>query len=372
MIRVLHVIGAMDRAGAETMIMNLYRAIDRDSIQFDFLVHEDRECDYDEEIQELGGRIWRAPRFNGANYFAYRKRVRQIIDEHPEDEIVHGHIGSCAPIYLSEARKLGRVAVAHSHAQHYPLSPMELVFRALTFPTRFTADEFLACSWQAGSDRFGGAVVDGDHFHVLSNGIPLDRYANSPENHLRAKKALGLEDSFVVGHVGRFVSVKNHEFLIDAFEQVTLARPDSKLLLIGQGELQDEICQKASRSGLGDKVIFYGSTDDVPAVLKAMDVFVLPSLSEGLSMASIEAQAAGIPVVLSDGVPEATAIAPTAQRLSLELGPERWASEILSIRDFEPRWAESLSDVRKAGFDINDSARWLSAFYEKSVLRVRA
>ena len=140
MMRVLHVIGAMDRGGAETMIMNLYRAMDRTEVQFDFLVHEERECDYDAEILSLGGRIFRAPRFNGVNYYAYRRVFRELFETHPEWLIVHGHIGSSAALYLTEAKRAGRVAIAHSHAQNYMKGLTGLAFKVLSYPTRNIAD----------------------------------------------------------------------------------------------------------------------------------------------------------------------------------------------------------------------------------------
>ena len=166
MIRVLHVIGAMDRGGAETMIMNLYRAIDRTKVQFDFLVHEQRVCDYDEEIKDLGGEVFRGlPRFKVVNYSTYRDECRDFFSRHSEHPVVHGHIGSCAPVYLREAKRQGRVTIAHSHSQKFPLSVTELGFRALAYPVRRVADNFIACSMEAGligserpSSRASGSI----------------------------------------------------------------------------------------------------------------------------------------------------------------------------------------------------------------------
>ena len=148
--RVLQVIGVMDRGGAETMVMNLYRAMDRDKVQFDFLVHEQREGDYDAEIRRMGGRFFRVPRFTGANIGAYRKQVRALFAEHPEWRVVHGHIGSCAPVYLSEAKRAGAFAIAHSHAQNYEGGLAGLAFNLVAHPVRRVADYFMACSREAG------------------------------------------------------------------------------------------------------------------------------------------------------------------------------------------------------------------------------
>ena len=192
MMRVLHVIGAMDRGGAETTVMNLYRAVDRDVVQFDFLVHEERTCDFDEEISDLGGRLYRVPRFNGANLFHYARLCRKVFEEHPEHRIVHGHIGSSAAVYLSEAKRAGRFAIAHSHAQFFLPGFAGLAFRAVSWPTRFVADYFFACSPEAGKDRFGQRVVEGDRFSVLNGGIDLGRYACSASERQRAKRASGV------------------------------------------------------------------------------------------------------------------------------------------------------------------------------------
>lgn len=371
MIRVLHVIGAMDRAGAETMIMNLYRSVDRKRVQFDFLVHEERDCDYDEEILNLGGSIARVPRFTGLNIADYQRRVRWALERLPEDLIVHGHIGSSAAIYLNEAKRLGRVAIAHSHRQHYPLSAQELAFRAVSFPTRYVANEFLACSVQAGIDRFGKAVTEGDHFHVLNNGIPVHSYENSDELHRAARRKLGIGDAPLIGHVGRFDKVKNHDFLIEAFEHVRNLRPDARLLLVGQGEREERIRSLVEERGLTNSVVFYGLASNVSAVVRAMDVFIMPSFTEGLGMALVEAQAAGVPCVFSDGVPESTLLTPSSVRLPLSVGPQVWADKVLERLDTPRQWGADADLVRDAGFDIVETAQWLVRYYENLSRGVR-
>ncbi len=364
-LRVLQVIGAMDRAGAETMIMNLYRAIDRQRVQFDFLVHEMRECDYDGEIEELGGRIYRLPRFNGVNALTYAGGARSLIASHPEWRVVHGHIGSSAALYLTAAKKEGRAAVAHSHAQHFPLSVGQLGFRAVSYPTRFVADEFLACSRQAGIDRFGTKVVEGDRFHVLKNGIDVERYECSLAQRCAAKRAFGWGEGPVIGHVGRLTPVKNHEFLLKVFSNIRQRRPGAKLVLVGRGECEPELRALASRLGMEGSVVFYGMTDDVASVLKAFDAFVFPSYKEGLGMAAVEAQAAGVPVVLSEGVSPEAVISSRAVRLPLSAGTEVWADTALAFMEDEPDRLASAEQVRQSGFDVADSAAWLSDFYER-------
>ena len=325
MIRVLHVIGAMDRGGAETMVMNLYRAVDKSRMQFDFLVHEERECDYDQEILDLGGRIYRVPRFTGANLIAYNKDCRRLFAEHPEHRIVHGHIGSSAVIYLKEAKRAGRVAIAHSHAQNYLPGVEGLVFDLIAHPTRNIADWFFACSKEAGIDRFGEKVVEGDRFAILDNGIDVELYRCDEEGHRAAKEELGLAGKPVFGHVGRLSPEKNHEFLFEVFSLLKERIPDAILLLIGRGPLEQELRERADAMGIGDSVKFLGVRDDVPALLKAMDVFVFPSVKEGLAMAAVEAQASGLPCIVSTGVPEHAVVSDRVRHLPLEDGAASWA-----------------------------------------------
>ena len=363
--RVLQVIGVMDRGGAETMVMNLYRAMDRDEVQFDFLVHEQREGDYDAEIRRLGGRFFRVPRFTGVNRGAYRKEVRALFAEHPEWRVVHGHIGSCAPVYLSEAKRAGAFAIAHSHAQNYEGGLAGLAFNLVAHPVRHVADYFMACSREAGLDRFGQAVVEGDRFAVVPNGIDMTRYACDEAAHEAAKAEMGLSGRPVVCHTGRLIPVKNHAFLLDVFAQVKRELPDAVLLCAGRGELEGELRDKARERGLADSVRFLGVVDDVPRILRAVDLFVFPSVKEGLALSVVEAQASGLPTIASTGVPELAVVSDRARRLPLSDGAEAWAKEcVAELRRAggTPR-TDACGQARAHGFDIADTSARLAAFY---------
>ena len=365
MIRVLHVIGAMDRGGAETMIMNLYRTIDREQVQFDFLVHEQRECDYDQEIYELGGKIHRLPRMNGLNCFAYRRLCREFFARNREHPIVHGHIGSSAAIYLSEAKKAGRVAIAHSHAQSFLTGIQKIGFDLFSRPTRNVADWFFGCSYEAGRDRFGEQVVQSDHFFVLDNGIDVERYRCDEAMHARAKRTFGFEGVPVVGHVGRLAPEKNHAFLFEVFALLLKRVPNAVLLLVGRGPLEDTLRERASELGIADSVRFMGIRTDVPDLLSAMDVFVLPSTKEGLPLAAIESQAAGLPTLMSTGVPERAVVSDKGIRLSCEQGASIWADRIAEALGEAARISrcDCVEQVRAHGFDVVETARRLQSFY---------
>ena len=180
--RILHVIGRMDRAGAETLIMNLYRNIDRTKIQFDFMVFTDSKADYDDEIYQLGGQIYHMPKFTGLNYPYLAYKVNDFFDTHHYD-IVHGHIGSIAPMYLSIAKSHGAFTIAHSHSANSSSLIFRAVFMSLAWSVRLIADYFFACSEQAGIDRFGNKIVKSEKFSVLNNGIDANKYRYSFERH---------------------------------------------------------------------------------------------------------------------------------------------------------------------------------------------
>lgn len=363
-LRVLHVIGKMDRGGAETLLMSLYRAIDRSKVQFDFLVHSPEKGDYDDEIEALGGTIYHLVPFTVANLPRYRSVCRAFFRQHKGDyPIVHGHIGSCAAIYLGEAKRFGSICIAHSHAQKNSLSLGEAAFRVLSYPTRNVADYFMACSEQAGIDRYGKTVVTSDKFRVLNNGIDVMRYACTDAEHDVVKQKAGYGNNVIVGHVGRLAKVKNHTFLIDVFCEFIKNRPNALLFLVGRGPLEGKLKEYASERGVSENVIFVGVRPNVEDYLKLFDVFVFPSVHEGLGMSAVEAQAAGLPCVISTGVPEAAAATPFVRRVSLDQGAKRWAFEIEDALENKPSREECPQYVVEAGYDINEVARDLTAYY---------
>ena len=224
----------------------------------------------------------------------------------------------------------------------------------------------MACSREAGVDRFGGSIVSGDLFHILNNGVDTNALAFSVENRIGIRSELGIsKDAPVFGHVGRLTEVKNHRFLIEVFSALNQKYPESKLLLVGRGELEAQLHEEVAKAGLEGSVLFLGVRNDVAAILSAMDVFLFPSLSEGLSCAAIEAQASGLPTLLSTGVPELTRILPFTKRLDLSKGSDAWAEEA-EIMYSASRTIDRLSAksyICKAGFDIEESAAWIQKLY---------
>lgn len=367
-IRVLQVIGIMNRGGAETMIMNLYRQIDKKKVQFDFVEHTNERAIFDDEIERMGGKIYHCPRFNGKNYFAYKKWWNDFfLNEGVEYTIVHGHIGSTAAIYLKEAKRRGKFAIAHSHSSGTDYSMKSMIYKMFSYNTRNVADYFLGCSKVAGIDRYGKKIVaNSSKFKVLQNAIDVDKYVYSTERRQEIRNELGYSpEQLVIGHVGRMTAEKNHAFILKIFKCISLARSEARLVLVGDGKLREKLEEQVKNLGLSDKVSFLGVRADVNDLMQAMDIFVFPSLFEGLPVTMVEAQASGIPCVISDKVPEECIITEGLVTIKNLLdSSEEWANHILSKREI-PRVDRS-EEIRKCGFDIKETEKWLEEFYLKN------
>lgn len=365
-IRILHVIGVMHHGGAETMIMNFYRHIDRSKVQFDFVENDDKYADFDDEIRSLGGRIYHCPHYNGKNHFKYVAWWKNFLAQHAgEYKAVHGHVGSTAAIYLRLSKQTGLYTIAHSHGvtSH---SLRDLLYRVYSYPTRFIADQFFGCSVAAGESRYGKRVCSNTNkFKVLNNAIETDRFAFDSQIREQMRHRLGISNNFVIGHIGRFEEVKNHAFLIQIFKEIHDRNPDAVLLLLGKGELQDQVMAQTVQNGLKECVIFAGVHNDVSPYYQAMDVFVLPSLSEGKPFVIIEAQASGLPCVISDAVPDECVLSEELCSIRRLIDPaDVWAEHILSCAN--TRYADCSKIVKQSGYDIADSAKWLEEFYLKT------
>ena len=363
-IRILHVIGSMKLGGAENLIMNLYRNIDRSRVQFDFVENTLRKAAFDDEILALGGRIFNCPHYVGKNHLTYTKWWRDFFDAHAgEFTAVHGHIGSTAAIYLRIAKKHGLFTIAHSHNTK-GVGIGDLIYRAYSFPTRFIADQFFTCSQQAGIDRYGEKIGrDPERCILLHNAIDTARFAYNPALRKQTRESLEIpDDALVIGHIGRFVPQKNHGFLVEIFAELVKQAPAARLLLVGDGDTEPQVRQQVETFGLSDRVIFAGTHKDTAPFYQAMDLFLLPSLFEGLPVVMVEAQTAGLPCVISDKVPIACALAQDlVSVVSLSEEARVWASHVLEAsRGTRADHAAVISD---AGFDIRQTAAWLTDYY---------
>ena len=353
-IRILHVVTYMGRGGLETMLMNYYRAIDRTKVQFDFLTHRDFRADYDDEIEALGGRIYRLPNLNPFSK-TYLGALDRFFSEHPEYHIVHSHLDCMSGIPLKAAKKHGvPVRIGHAHNSNQPRDAKYLLKLLYKREIARNATQLFACSEEAGRWMFGGA-----DYCVLNNAIDAVKYSYDIDTRTDVRRSLGLpEDGVVVGHVGRFDPQKNHSFLLNIFAQMP---GDARLLLVGDGVLRHDAEQQAEKLGIRDRVFFMGVRSDVDRLLQAMDVFLMPSLFEGLPVSIVEAQAAGLPCLISDKVPIECRKTDLVTQISLAASPAEWAEAVLSAAKMPRR--DTLEQIRKAGFDIKANAEWLMEFY---------
>lgn len=357
-IRILHIVTNMDRGGLETLLMNCYRHIDREKVQFDFLVHRYTRAAYDDEIEEMGGIIYRLPRLNPVS-IRYKQKLISFFKNHPEYKIVHCHLDCMSGIPLGVAKDCGiPVRIAHSHNSNQDRNWKYVLKRYYMKQIPNVATHYFACSQKAGEFMFPGQNTT-----IIKNGIETKLFSYDPSLKNSVRKELDIENKLVVGHIGRFMPQKNHIFLIDVFHKLQDKEPDAVLLLVGQGALEEKIREKVWRLGLTDKVKFLGLRSDVNRILQAVDVFVMPSLYEGLGIAAVEAQTSGLYCAVSNEVPKDCGIIENVEFLPLDMPASLWAEHILDGAKL-PRMDQS-KIVAAKGYDIRETADYLQKFYIK-------
>lgn len=361
--KVLHFVSLMNRGGEETFIMNVYRNVNRSKVQFDFLVVLSEKGDYDDEIQMLGGNIYhlkinriKGPAKQVDNAFILYRFLKQHVNEYVA---FHIHTQHAMDGFLSgTAAKLAgiRKVIVHSHNSdtiyhrraHFVFRPFFEMLNVYRF----------ACSDAAGKWLHGRRS-----FQIINNGIDTKAFGFDSDIRNKIRTDNGWTDKYIIGHVGRFNKQKNHIFLIAIFEKVLELIPESELVLIGTGEEESGIRQLVDSKGLGEKVHFMGKQSHVIFFYQGMDLFLFPSLYEGLGIVVIEAQCAGLPCVLSDEVPLTTRVTELTHYISLSDKPEKWARQIKLIADSKTVRCDHSEMVRDAGFEISTTAKKLENFY---------
>lgn len=370
MIRVLEVFREpMANGGQESFLMNMYRNMDRTKVQLDFLTPFN--CDNPDlkaEIESMGGQVFTYDHLFGENNNkVFRESVQDFLSRHPYP-IVHIHSGSTYA--LMEGAKLAAEAevpirVVHSHCGGFKNLKYHVI-KTLSIPwlLKYPTD-YLACSDLAAEWKFPKSVIQDHRYTVIHNAVDTDRFRLDPALRKKTRESLGIpEDAPVLGHVGRFSLQKNHAFLIDIFAAVDRKNPEAILLLAGAGELEPEIRDKVNTLGLEESVKLLGLRKDIPALMNAMDVFVLPSFFEGLPVVGVEAQATGLPVITSTGVARELPLKDLAQYIPLESSPDIWADAILHTAD-ESRVhrRNTTQEIAEAGYEIKAVARAFEKFY---------
>lgn len=364
-IKVLQVVTQMNRGGLETMLMNYYRNIDRSKVQFDFLTHRNGEKDYDSEILSLGGKIYCLPSLNPFD----RKYLRQIDDffrDHTEYKIVHSHLNCMSTYPLKYARKYGvpvRIAHSHNSGQKRNLKYLVKIYSRSQI-TKY-ATHLAACSEQAGKWMYGKS-----DFIIINNAIDAGKFIFDENTFNKMRRELNIENKFVIGHVGRFDIQKNHSFIIDIFEEVYKKNKDSVLILVGLGDLKEDIEQKVKRLGFSEAVMFLGLRNDIQDVLQPFDVFLFPSLYEGLGISVVEAQASGLHCIVSENIPKEAYVTDLIEAISLKLPAGVWAERILNYQYGYGR-KDTYEQIKSNGYDITVTAKWLEKFYLSALANLK-
>lgn len=358
-IRVLIVNYKMQCAGIESFIMNVYRNIDKEKVQFDFLVHYSELQFYDKEIEELGGNIYRLSVREDNNIIKYFRDLKRFFANHPEYQIVHGHMESFGVFYLHAAMKAGiRTRIAHSHIAERNRGIKGCVKHLLNCFYHTYATDLFACSDVAGKFMFGKSK-----YTVFNNAIDTRKFSYSKDIRGQIRSDLEIKNSTtVIGHVGRFNTQKNHIFLMEVFNEVLKINNDSIMLLLGEGDLFEDVVTYSKHLGINEKVRFLGIRADAYRIYQAIDIFVMPSLFEGLPVSGIEAQAAGLPCIFSDTITEQTKITPNVTFLNLSDSKQMWAEKISNIVQSTNRINTSKL-ICDAGYDISTEVKKLQEFY---------
>lgn len=357
MIRILQVVNIMDRAGLETMLMNYYRNIDRSKIQFDFLTHRKNDGSYDEEIKMLGGNVYHAPRLMPQSYPAYFKWMKNFFAEHPEYKIIHSHIDTMSFFPLLAAKQSNiPVRISHSHS-----SKLDKDFK---LPIKYTAKIFLprvANYYYACGHHAGNFLYKDKSFTIINNACDVKKFTFDSDKRTSIKKQFGIENKFIIGHVGRYCYIKNQLFILDIFNEFLSLDNNSMLILIGKGPDENKIRQKIKDLNLEDKVILLIDRNDVNELYNIMDVFVMPSLFEGLPVVAVEAQINGLKCFMSDKISDEVKITDTLEMLSLDKSAKEWADIIYNANCERNPYA--VNQIKEKGYDISIESKKLMDYY---------
>ena len=362
-VKVLHILQSMNRGGIENFLMNIYRHIDRERVQFDFLITEPNHCAFEDEILSLGGKIYRMPRLSIKSPLRYIKATDKFFKEHPEYRICHSHYNavSTIPLWIAKRNNIPH-RIAHSHTCLSGSGVKHIAKNILKLPIKRVANRLFACSKEAGVWLYGkNAMADGT-VKIMQNSIDGNRFNFNPSIRACIRQKLNIpDDTFVLGHIGNFRYPKNHRFAIEVLSHIIKMIPDSLFLFAGDGPLKTEIENYAKESGVYEHCHFLGSVANIYDYVQAMDIFCFPSHYEGLGMVVIEAQTAGLKCFVSTGVPQECKLTDLVEFLPLSAGAEKWAEAIAENRCYERRGR--LDEIRAAGYDAALSAKNLENFY---------
>lgn len=361
-VRVAQIMGKWVGGGVESVVMNYYRYIDRTKIQFDFICDDDSTNIPYEEIEKLGGKVILIPPYQ--KVFKYHNKLKKILKE-GHYKIVHSHINTLSVFSLFAAKCAGvPVRIAHSHSTTNKKEKKKNLLKQVLRPfSKLFATDYMCCSELAGRWLFGDKEYDKGNVYLLNNAIDLEKFKYNESLRKEKRKELGIsDDTLVIGHVGRFVAQKNHGYLIDIFNEIHKKNNNSVLLLAGQGPLMEEIKNKVKSLKLEKNVKFLGQRNDANELYQAFDVFLLPSLYEGLPVVGVEAQATGLLCELSNDMTKETKVLNITKFMSLNNTPEEWADNILDdVKKYKR--IDTSKEMTAKNFNIKEEAKKLEEYY---------
>ncbi|MDR7239988.1 glycosyltransferase family 1 protein [Neobacillus drentensis] len=360
-LRILHVVVNMNRGGAETLIMNLYRNIDRSNVQFDFLTC--KEGEYDKEIESMGGKIHRIPYISDVGHFKYVKELDKFFYAHSDYKVVHSHLDKMSGIVLRSAKRAKiPIRISHSHNTYSEGGMAARIYKwyvGLFIPSYAT--NLFACSNKAAEWLFKDRSLTTE---IIKNGIESERFSFSLTTRKEVRKELNLESNiFVLGHVGRFSHQKNHTYLIDVFAKFNKMHKESVLILVGDGPLRTDIEKKVMNLNLKDKVKFIGIRSDINRLLQAFDVFVFPSLHEGLPVSLIEAQGSDVPCLISDNISKEVDLGSKLVEFLPLNDKYKWVKKMMDISSRKISRKSMSILISERGYEAKDTADQIEDFY---------
>lgn len=366
--RILHILynNMVKQGGIESFLIEIYRNIDKNKVQFDFLSLESSDDEtYEQEIVDMGGKMY-ILNIDRSHIFSVRRSLCEFLELHTEYDIVHIHVSSLYYIedIISVSKSRVKKCIVHAHNSKQ-LGPKVLSIFHYFNRNRIEkfATDFFACSSMAAEFMFPKSICTGGRYKVIKNGINVNAFKYSMEKRNAIRSEFGFKDEFVVGMVGRIAPQKNQMFLVDVFDEVQKINPNSKLLIVGDGPSTLQVKKKVEKLGLNRDVIFTGVRMDIPNILCGIDVYVHPALFEGLGITIIEAQASGLPCVVSaEKIPEEAHIIDEYRVISLKNSAKKWAEEICNIKNKHDR-CEYTSVILQAGYDSKDVASELEKIY---------
>lgn len=363
-IRVIHFVDRIHRGGTQAVLFEWVKHVDRSRFQFDFLTFLDGREEYIEEFKKYGCNIYQISKLSIGNFPSFMSDLDDFFATHKYD-IAHGHSKSKNVLFLWKAKKYGiNVRIAHSHNTKF--HRMALIGNLLKPLLNAVSTDFFACSEPAGEWLFGKRKVIEGKVKIIKNGVDTTQFTYNEGNRIKYRKQFEISNKLVIGHVGRYMHQKNHKFLIEIFRCIHEINDQSVLLLVGAGDddIQNYVDKKIEEYNLKNCVIQTGLRQDVANLMQAMDIFILPSLHEGLPVVGVEAQAAGLPCVFSDTITREVALLDTTKFVQLDKSAEFWASETVSLVNCHDRKQASQS-VYDQGYDSQTVTDYLMNIYKE-------